>query len=187
MDPPKPKVLESSPTSRVDSVGTAENRPLTLKLSMRYGLSPCARQMRPTLDSEIPISRAIVLRDQWVAPAGFDWTPLQPYEFQSTNFRQNLERNLNLIGSAQGADARRCFGVKLTLTILTRLCSPSYYSIGCCTPVRLGCSEVLNCVQNGRLVCMGGCRMACRFAATRGAQTAHFATINLPGQFSLTA
>jgi hypothetical protein len=43
---------------------------LTLKLSTRCGLRPLARQMRPTVESDLPISRAIVLRDQCVALAG---------------------------------------------------------------------------------------------------------------------
>jgi hypothetical protein len=45
---------------------------LTLKLLVRCGFSPYPRQIRPTLEPETPISRAILLRDQCVAPAGFD-------------------------------------------------------------------------------------------------------------------
>jgi hypothetical protein len=43
---------------------------LIIKLSTRCGFNPCARQMRPTLDSEMPASRAILLRDHCVALAG---------------------------------------------------------------------------------------------------------------------
>ena len=43
---------------------------LTLKLVTRCGFKPWERQMRPTLDSEMPASRAMVLRDQCVALAG---------------------------------------------------------------------------------------------------------------------
>jgi hypothetical protein len=43
---------------------------LTLKLATRCGFKPCERQIRPTLDSEMPASRAMVLRDQCVALAG---------------------------------------------------------------------------------------------------------------------
>jgi len=43
---------------------------LTLKLVTRCGFRPCVRQMRPTLDSEMPASRAMMLRDQCVAFTG---------------------------------------------------------------------------------------------------------------------
>ena len=38
-----------------------------LKLSTRWGFNPCVRQMGPTLDSETPVSPAIVLRDDYAA------------------------------------------------------------------------------------------------------------------------
>jgi transposase len=57
--------LKPSTTRSASSVGPRRKIPFC-------GFSPCARQMRPTLESEIPVSRAILLRDPCVAPAGFD-------------------------------------------------------------------------------------------------------------------
>src|SRR6516165_10747819 len=42
----------------------------SLKASRRCGCSPKARQMRPTLEVELPLCRAILRVLQWVAPAG---------------------------------------------------------------------------------------------------------------------
>ena len=42
----------------------------SLKVSRRCGCSPKARQMRPTLEVEMPLCRAILRVLQWVAPAG---------------------------------------------------------------------------------------------------------------------
>ena len=46
---------------------------LTLKFVTRCGFRPCERQMRPTVESDTPTSRAIELRDQCVALAGLLW------------------------------------------------------------------------------------------------------------------
>src|SRR5919106_4451199 len=42
----------------------------SLKVSTRCGLSPNARQIRPTVDRDSPASAAIDARDQWVASLG---------------------------------------------------------------------------------------------------------------------
>ena len=43
---------------------------LSLNVSTRCGFSPNARQIRPTVDFDSPVSAAIEARDQWVASRG---------------------------------------------------------------------------------------------------------------------
>jgi len=43
---------------------------LILKLSTQCGFNPCVRQIRPMVESETPVSRAMMLRDQCVALSG---------------------------------------------------------------------------------------------------------------------